>query len=48
MKNDSKYYDEYGYFNQYKNSKLQSTDDEMIKKIIDYSLDYNNTPNENE
>ena len=27
--------------NNYKNSRLMSTDDEMIKKIIDYSLDNN-------
>lgn len=48
MKNENKYDDEYGYLNTYKHSKLQSTDDDMMKKIIDYSLDQNTTLNEND
>ena len=38
-KNENKFDDEYGYLNSYKHSKLQSTDDDMMRKIIDYSLD---------
>ena len=47
MKNQNNCDDEYGYLNSYKHSKLQTTDDDMIKKIIDYSFDQNNTLNEN-
>lgn len=38
-KNENKFDDEYGYLNSYKHSKLQSTDDDMMRKIIDYTLD---------